>query len=113
MRSGKGRCLAGIFATAVLVAGAARAADPAPSSDPAPSPEMRQKMAAVHQKMAACLQSDKPIGACRSEMMQGCQETMGADGCPMMGKMGGGMGPGMMGGGGMHGQGMMKGQPSN
>ncbi len=49
------------------------------------SKEQRQKMADVHQKMAECLRSDKPVGECRSEMMKQCRETMGPTGCPMMG----------------------------
>ncbi len=58
--------------------------------------EQRQKMATAHENMATCLRSDKKIEDCRKEMMQSCQETMGKDGCPMMGKMHGMMGKGMM-----------------
>jgi hypothetical protein len=47
--------------------------------------EQRQKMAEVHQKMADCLKSDKPLSECRSEMMKACHENMGGKGCPMMG----------------------------
>lgn len=47
--------------------------------------EQRQKMAEVHQKMADCLKSDKPLSECRSEMMKACHDNMGAQGCPMMG----------------------------
>jgi hypothetical protein len=60
-------------------------------------------MATVHQKMAECLRSDRPIAECRAEMMKSCKGVMGEAGCPMMGTMGGGMGPGMMGGGMTHG----------
>jgi hypothetical protein len=58
-----------------------------------PSKEDRTKMAEAHEKMAACLKSDKPMKECREEM----HEARG-------GMMGGGMmgmdecGPGMMGG---------------
>jgi hypothetical protein len=69
-----------------------------------PTPEMRRQMAAVHQKMADCLKSDRPIGECRVEMHKSCVELMGEESCPMMGMMGG-MGPGMMGHGMMHQQG--------
>ncbi len=66
-----------------------------------PSAASRQKMAEVHQRMATCLRSDKPIAECRSDMWKNCQDLMGKEGCPMMG----GWGPGMMGGG------MMQGAP--
>jgi hypothetical protein len=80
----------------MLVCGPAIAAEPAPAD---PTPEQRQKMAEVHQQMAACLVSARPIAECRAEMHKNCQTMMGNEGCPMM--HGGGMGPGMMGGGGM------------
>jgi len=78
---------------------------PAPPPDvrpaPAAAPEVRQRMAQIHLKMASCLLSERPISACRDEMLQTCQDMMGKDACPMLG----GMGPGMMGremmGGGM------------
>ena len=51
--------------------------------------EQRQQMAGAHEKMAACLRSEKPLTECHSEMMKSCEATMGANGCPMMqGKMG-------------------------
>lgn len=68
------------------------------------SKETREKMALVHEKMAACLRSDKPMTDCRGEMRKNCQEFMGKDGCPMMGQMGDMMGgKGMMDNGGMMG----------
>ncbi|MBC7540359.1 MAG: hypothetical protein H7281_16165 [Bacteriovorax sp.] len=48
------------------------------------TPEQRQSMATVHEKMAACLRSDKAIEDCHKDMMQSCKDMMGADGCPMM-----------------------------
>jgi hypothetical protein len=69
----------------IIGAGAAIAADPPAANHPAPSKEMREKMATVHEQMAACLRSDKPIADCRSQMMKSCQDTMGEQGCPMMG----------------------------
>jgi hypothetical protein len=48
--------------------------------------EQRTKMAEAHEKMAACLRSDRPLSECHEEMMKSCQETMGAANCPMMGK---------------------------
>jgi hypothetical protein len=60
--------------------------------------EQRQKMADIHEKMAACLRSDRPLSECRQETMQHCQALMGQEGCPMMGGM---MGSGMKHRGGM------------
>jgi len=54
--------------------------------------EQRQQMAEMHQKMADCLKSDKPLSECRSEMMKACHDKMGAEGCPMMGHHGEGHG---------------------
>ena len=84
---------------------AALAAD-APQSTP--TPEARQQMAAIHEQMAACLKSSRPIAECRAEMFKSCQQTMGQTGCPMGGP-GGRMGRGMMGSGWAMGPGMMQG----
>jgi hypothetical protein len=60
------------------------------------TPEMRQKIAGMHQKMADCLRSDKPMATCKSEMMKECHESMGKEGCGMMKDMHGhGMGKDM------------------
>ena len=101
--------LLGAFLAGVVIAGSSIVfgADPQQSTPAEPSPTSRQKMAEVHQRMATCLASDKPIAQCRSEMWKNCQDLMGKDGCPMMGAWGGGMGPGMMGGG------MMQNPPVN
>ena len=45
--------------------------------------EQRQKMADLHEKMAVCLRSDRPLSDCRKDMMKGCKDTLGAEGCPM------------------------------
>jgi hypothetical protein len=74
----------------ILISGPALAADPAPAD---PTPAQRQQMAAIHQQMAACLSSEKPMSECRAEMQKNCQTVMGNEGCPMM--HGGGMGRGM------------------
>jgi hypothetical protein len=67
---------------AIVGASATLAANsPAPPS--APSKEMREKMATLHEQMAACLRSDKSTTQCRTEMMTNCQDVMGKDGCPM------------------------------
>jgi hypothetical protein len=77
-------------AVALLWAACAIAADP-PASAPAPSKEQREKMAVLHEQMAACLRSDKPVSDCRAAMMKGCQAELGEQGCASM------MGRGMMG----------------
>jgi hypothetical protein len=86
-----------IAALALVSTSPALAADAEKGAPSSPSPEVRQQMAAVHQKMAECLRSDRPIAECRSEMMKSCHDMMGEGGCPMMNGAGG-MGPGMMGG---------------
>lgn len=48
------------------------------------SREQREKMAAEHEKMAACLRSSRPLRECRREMMKRCHEMMEKHGCPMM-----------------------------
>lgn len=65
----------------MMIAGAVVAADQPP---PAPSKETRAKMAAVHEKMAQCLRSEKSLDDCREEMWKSCQDLMGQQGCPMM-----------------------------
>jgi hypothetical protein len=61
------------------------AADEKSAGAPVASQEMRAKMATLHEQMATCLRSEKPLSECRSEMMKGCQERLGDRGCPMMG----------------------------
>jgi hypothetical protein len=68
----------------------ALAGDAPPSMQLGPSKEIREKMATLHEQMAACLRSDKPVADCHAEMMKNCQETLGTQQCPMMG-MGHGM----------------------
>lgn len=102
----------GLVAGLVLAAGGlASAADPQKGAAAEPSPEVRSQMAAVHEKMATCLKSSRPLAECREEMSRSCQSMMGEAGCPMMQMGHGGMGPGMgMGPGrGMHHGQMMQG----
>ena len=73
----------GVIAS-VVMACVAVAADDAAATSPEPSNEMRAKMAAVHEQMAACLRSDRPFSDCRRELMKGCQQLMGEQGCFMM-----------------------------
>ena len=72
-------CLAGGFAAGAMAQGKAA---------PQLTTEQREQMAGVHEKAAACLRSDRPVSECRADLMKGCQEAMGKDGCPMMGGMG-------------------------
>jgi hypothetical protein len=83
----------------------AKTAKPSKKASTPMTKEQRDKMASMHEKMAACLRSDKPMSECHSEMRKNCQEMMGKNGCPMMGEMGDMMGGDHM----MHG-GMMGGQ---
>ena len=65
-----------------LMSGFAAAAD---TTTAEPSKELREKMAAAHEQMAACLRTDRAMSDCREEMMKQCHELMGEHACPMMG----------------------------
>ncbi|MEK6580129.1 MAG: hypothetical protein AABZ55_12955 [Bdellovibrionota bacterium] len=85
-------------ALASLVALSSFAAEAKKPTKAIDTPENRQKMADIHQNMATCLRSDKPMMECKKDMQKNCSEMMGKEGCPMMsGLMGGMMGKGMMG----------------
>lgn len=77
-----GRIFCGV--TALLVYSVTVAAAAPPAAPPEPSKEMRAKMAAAHEQMAACLRSERPIAECHKEMMKNHHELMGEHGCPMM-----------------------------
>ena len=47
------------------------------------SKEEREKMASHHDKMAACLRSDRAVEECWAEMKKSCKESNGKM-CPMM-----------------------------
>ena len=49
-----------------------------------PSKEAREKMAAAHTEMAACLRSDKDMKQCHDALHKECQSTMG-ESCAGMG----------------------------
>jgi type II secretory pathway component PulF len=68
----------------LLSAGAAFSEEPASQSHPTMSKQQREKMATIHEQMAACLRSDKPAAECHKEAMKSCEEAMGKDGCSMM-----------------------------
>lgn len=67
---------------AMACAGSTFAADSTKPECPPPTKEMRQKMAAWHEQIAACLRSDKAINECRTEMAKNHQEMMREMGCP-------------------------------
>lgn len=71
-------------------AGAASTRADSPAPEHALSKETREKMAVLHEQMAACLRSEKSLLECRSAMMRSCQEQLGSDGCPMILGVGGG-----------------------
>lgn len=91
----------------IALGAAAFAANPPASAGPTPTRAMREKMAVLHEQMAACLRSDKPVSDCRAQMQKSCHDMMGKQGCSMMG-MGGRKGMGQR----MHGH-MMSNPPSS
>lgn len=105
MRTRRARKTAWILAIA-LGAGAAAAQEAVKPEGGTPTTEQRSAMAQVHQEMADCLRSERPIDECRAQMQSRCRAMMGPEGCPMMM----GRGRGMMGGGRMGGP-MMPGAP--
>ena len=75
----------------VALGSTAFAAAPPASAPSTPTREMREKMALLHEQMAACLRSDKPISECRAQMRKSCHAAMGNQDCTTMMGMGGGM----------------------
>ena len=61
---------------ALLWAGAVLADEPAQGTRPPPTKEQREAMAQEHDKVAACLRSDRPIEECHSMMMKAHQGMM-------------------------------------
>lgn len=57
-------------AALLLAAGTVLADEPDHTTNPPPTKEQREKMAAEHDKIAACLRSDRAIEDCHKEMMQ-------------------------------------------
>ncbi len=80
-------------AVVVMIAGlsqVALAVDAKVGYMPEMTTEQRQKMADVHEKMAVCLRSERPLADCHEEMRSACKASMGSDVCPMVdGPMGG------------------------
>ena len=73
--------LRSLIAPMLLVGASSFAADQPAATPPASSKEVREQMAAVHERMAACLRSDQAFAACRHEMSKNCPEML----CPMTG----------------------------
>jgi hypothetical protein len=75
------RSLIAIIACASLSVLTVYAADPAgpPAKSATPTKEQREKMAVAHEKMAACLRSDRDVSDCRHEMMEQCKEMQGGE----------------------------------
>jgi cytochrome c556 len=82
------RARAAITAILLLFGATVTSADTPPPEHRELSRETREKMAALHEQMAACLRSEKPFPECHSAMIKSCQEQLGSDGCPMMTGMG-------------------------
>lgn len=58
----------------------AKPAAPAKTEHMAPTMEMREKMASLHEHMAACLRSAKSVDDCHHEMMAAHEKMEGAMG---------------------------------
>jgi len=81
------------WVTVLLISGAGASWAVEPAAPPnAPTKEMREQMATMHEQMAACLRSDKPVVDCRNDMMKSCQALSPGKNCGMWGS---GMGMGM------------------
>ena len=80
------RLLIAIIAGASLSVLPAYAADPPgpPAKAAAPTKEQREDMAKAHEKMAACLRSDREVSDCRHEMMEQYKQMQGEE-CEHMG----------------------------
>jgi hypothetical protein len=65
----------------LLSGAAANSADTLPPQQRELSKETREKMAVLHEQMAACLRSDKSLSECHDAMIRSCQEQLGGDGC--------------------------------
>ncbi len=77
--------LAAALLALLAVSSLAWSTEAAAPAKPAVSKEMREQMATVHERMAACLRSEKSVEDCHHEMMES-GESMHEHGCPMMDK---------------------------
>jgi len=65
---------------ALLTFGSAATYAAAPAADSSePSQQTREKIAVLHEQLAACLRSDRPVSECRSEMVTNCQAQIGSN----------------------------------
>jgi hypothetical protein len=65
-------------AALLCAAGTVLADEPARGTHPPVTKEQREEMAQAHEKMAACLRSDRAIEECHSEMMKSHDAMMHA-----------------------------------
>lgn len=84
MSFGKTKSAFVLIALVAALLGSVLAAEPS-GENTGLSKEQRAQMAAVHEKMAACLRSDRPLEECRDEMHASCVGLFGDEGCPMGG----------------------------
>jgi hypothetical protein len=82
------RIVAGVICVLGLSGTGAQAQGTMPPQGAEMTLEQRRQMADAHEKMAACLRSERPLADCREELMKSCQQAMGTSTCPMMGGMG-------------------------
>lgn len=52
-----------------------------------PTADMRKKMADMHQMVADCLKSEKPVSECKQEMVKNCPMMKEGKKCPMAAEM--------------------------
>jgi hypothetical protein len=69
-----------------MLGGNALAQDKVATSTKVPqmTAEQRSKMAEAHEKLAACLRSDRPVSECHDEMMKSHDSGCCGGDCPMM-----------------------------
>ncbi len=72
------------MALVAALLGSALAAEPS-TENMGLSKEQRARMAAAHEKMAACLRSDRPLEECREELHASCVGLFRDEGCPLDG----------------------------
>ncbi len=68
-----------VIGIALALLAGCQAAEPRPSAVSAE----RQEMAAMHERVASCLRSSQPVGACQQEMARHCA-SMKSGNCGMM-----------------------------
>ena len=78
----KTKALAVLTAIAASCGSVVPAAEPAHAAHGTPK-QLREQMASAHEKMAACLRSDRPLAECRSELMRACQKIRDGHDCGM------------------------------